>query len=211
VILFGIDVIPLGLVSVILVVMQGTVVGFWCFLCLVTAVVSLLLVAVAYDEVWSSIVYLRDVRRRTRSWRPVWDAFWGRSATAPRHDISGPTRLIGFWPRWAEIALGLWLAAGAFLLPGASNGARLPGLIVGAAVIACSAASLLPKCNKLHLANIVVALGLVGYLLVVSARPASPAVQNLVFTALVLVNFAIIPNERVPYRSASQMRRATIT
>src|SRR5688572_13398860 len=44
VILFGIDVIPLGLVSAVLVIMQGTVVGAWCFLCLVTAAISLLLI-----------------------------------------------------------------------------------------------------------------------------------------------------------------------
>jgi uncharacterized membrane protein len=54
VLLFGLDVIPLGIVSAVLVVMQGTVVGAWCFLCLVTAVISLLLVALAYDEVWST-------------------------------------------------------------------------------------------------------------------------------------------------------------
>src|SRR5688572_28614194 len=50
VILFGIDVIPLGVVSAILVVLQFTVVGHWCFLCLVTAAISLLLVYLAYDE-----------------------------------------------------------------------------------------------------------------------------------------------------------------
>lgn len=78
VLLFGLDVIPLGLVSVILVVLQGTVVGAWCFLCLVTAVISLVLVALAYDEVWSSILYLHRVWRRTRRTSAVWDAFCGR-------------------------------------------------------------------------------------------------------------------------------------
>ena len=78
VLLFGLDVIPLGLVSVVLVVMQGTVVGAWCFLCLVTAVISLLLVALAYDEVWSTLLYLRRVWRRTRKARVLWDVFWGR-------------------------------------------------------------------------------------------------------------------------------------
>jgi uncharacterized membrane protein len=80
VLLFGLDVIPLGLVSVILVVMQGTVVGAWCFLCLVTAVISLLLVALAYDEVWSTLLYLRRVWRRTRKARVLWDVFWGRAS-----------------------------------------------------------------------------------------------------------------------------------
>ena len=78
VVLFGLDVIPLGLVSAILVVLQGTVVGAWCFLCLVTAVISLALIALAYDEVWSSILYLRRVWQRTQRPRAVWDAFCGR-------------------------------------------------------------------------------------------------------------------------------------
>jgi uncharacterized membrane protein len=78
VVLFGIDVIPLGIVSVVLVVLQGTVVGDWCTLCLVTAAISLLLVYWAYDEVWSSLRWLRHVWRSTRSRRVLWDAFIGR-------------------------------------------------------------------------------------------------------------------------------------
>ncbi|MEX0704409.1 MAG: vitamin K epoxide reductase family protein [Planctomycetales bacterium] len=78
VVLFGIDVIPLGIVSAVLVALQGTVVGSWCFLCIVTAVISLVLVVMAYDEVWSCLLFLNRVRRKSRSWRVVWDTFWGR-------------------------------------------------------------------------------------------------------------------------------------
>jgi hypothetical protein len=81
VLLFGIDVIPLGLVSVVLVVLQGTAVGAWCTLCLITAAISLILVVLAYDEVWASLKYLARVWRKTGSKRIVWDVFWGR---APR-------------------------------------------------------------------------------------------------------------------------------
>jgi hypothetical protein len=77
VILFGIDVIPLGIVSAILVVLQGTVVGQWCFLCLITAAISLILVYLAYDEVYSSLLYLHRVRRRSGSWRHAWQTFCG--------------------------------------------------------------------------------------------------------------------------------------
>lgn len=80
VLLFGFDVIPLGIVSVVLVVLQGAVVGAWCFLCLVTALISLILVALAYDEVWSTLLYLRRVWRRTRKPRVIWDVFWGRAS-----------------------------------------------------------------------------------------------------------------------------------
>ena len=84
VVLFGIDVIPLGIVSAVLVVLQGTAVGYWCFLCLVTAAISLILVALAWDEVWASIAYLRRVAKRSTSSREVWDAFWGRPTEGAR-------------------------------------------------------------------------------------------------------------------------------
>jgi hypothetical protein len=71
-------VIPLGLVSAILVLCQAFVVGHWCFLCLVTAVISLALVYLSYDEVYSSLKYLYAVWKRTRSWQSVWNATWGR-------------------------------------------------------------------------------------------------------------------------------------
>jgi uncharacterized membrane protein len=79
VLLFGIDVIPLGIVSAVLVVLQGTAVGAWCTLCLLTAVISLVLVVLAYDEVWSTLIYLRKVWTQTRSKRVLWDVFWGRA------------------------------------------------------------------------------------------------------------------------------------
>jgi hypothetical protein len=87
VLLFGFDVIPLGIVSVVLVILQGTVVGSWCFLCLVTALISLVLVYYAYDEVWSCLLYLWRVWRQTRSSRVLWHTFWGR-ASAEAHEVA---------------------------------------------------------------------------------------------------------------------------
>lgn len=78
VVLFGLDVIPLGIVSAILVFTQGAVVGSWCTLCLVTAVISLVLVYFAYDEVWASLKYLWRVWKRTHDKKVVWDTFWGK-------------------------------------------------------------------------------------------------------------------------------------
>lgn len=78
VILFGIDVIPLGVVSAILVVAQAAVVGNWCFLCLVTAAISLVLVYMAADEVYASLKFLLRTWQRTRNLVVVWDAFVGR-------------------------------------------------------------------------------------------------------------------------------------
>ena len=76
-ILFGLDVIPLGGVSAILVLVQGLVLKQYCFLCLVTAVISLILVWWAYDEVWSSLKYLWRVWKQTRDPVILWLTFWG--------------------------------------------------------------------------------------------------------------------------------------
>jgi hypothetical protein len=65
-------------VSAILVVLQGTVVGSWCFLCLITAAISLILIIYAYDEVWSSLLYLWRVWKKSRDLTLVWRTFWGR-------------------------------------------------------------------------------------------------------------------------------------
>lgn len=77
VMLFGLDVIPLGIVSVILVFVQGLVIGQWCFLCLVTAAISLILIYMAYDEVWATLKYLWRVWQRTKDWRTLWNVLWG--------------------------------------------------------------------------------------------------------------------------------------
>ncbi|QDS92832.1 Vitamin K epoxide reductase family protein [Roseimaritima multifibrata] len=77
VILFGIDVIPLGIVSVILVLCQAFIVGDWCFLCLVTALISLILVYWAWDEVRASLMYLKLVWTQNHDRRLLWRAFWG--------------------------------------------------------------------------------------------------------------------------------------
>ena len=80
VLIFGIDVIPLGIVSIILVILQGTAVGSWCFLCLTSAMISLILIVLAYDEVWSSLLYLREIWKRTGDKQLLWNTFWGHAS-----------------------------------------------------------------------------------------------------------------------------------
>jgi uncharacterized membrane protein len=75
VILFGIAVGPLGLISVLLVILQPVVVGAWCTLCIVTAVISVVMISPAMDELLASLQYLQRVKRSGQS---VWKAFWGK-------------------------------------------------------------------------------------------------------------------------------------
>lgn len=75
VILFGIDIIPLGIVSIVLVIIQTFVLNAWCFLCIVTAIISLILIIMAYDEVWSSLLYIHYIRKKQKQY--FWKALWG--------------------------------------------------------------------------------------------------------------------------------------
>ncbi len=74
VVLFGLAVGPLGVVSVMLVVFQPVLYGAWCTLCLASAVISLVMIGPAMDELLASLQELRRVRRGGGS---VWRAFWG--------------------------------------------------------------------------------------------------------------------------------------
>jgi uncharacterized membrane protein len=79
VILFGIAVGPLGLVSVVLVILQPVLVGAWCSLCIVTAILSVVMIGPAIDELLASLQYLQRVKRAGHS---VWKAFWGNPSVS---------------------------------------------------------------------------------------------------------------------------------
>mgnify|MGYP000282923632 FL=1 len=73
VILFGILIIPLGAVSITLIILQPTVVGAWCFMCLLTAIAMLVMIPCAFDEVIASVMFLKQSKK---SGQPFWQAFW---------------------------------------------------------------------------------------------------------------------------------------
>lgn len=80
VLIFTIDVILLGIVSAILVSLQGLTVGAWCFLCLCSAVISVLLIFFAVDEVRACFLFLWRVWKRGKSFRILWNTFWGKAS-----------------------------------------------------------------------------------------------------------------------------------
>lgn len=75
VIVFGLAVGPLGAISVLLVILQPVMFDAWCTLCLVTAVLSVVMIGPAVDEMLASCQFLKRVKHRGGS---VWKAFWGK-------------------------------------------------------------------------------------------------------------------------------------
>ncbi|QKZ11318.1 vitamin K epoxide reductase family protein [Spirosoma sp. KUDC1026] len=74
VVLFGVAVGPLGVTSLFLVIAQPVLFDAWCSLCMASAVISIIMIGPAMDEVLASLQYLQRVKRSGMS---VWKAFWG--------------------------------------------------------------------------------------------------------------------------------------
>lgn len=73
VVLFGLAVGPLGVISLLLVVLQPLMFDAWCTLCLASAVASVLMIGPAMDEVLASLQVLKRAHLRGGS---AWQAFW---------------------------------------------------------------------------------------------------------------------------------------
>ncbi|MBX3301813.1 MAG: NAD-dependent epimerase/dehydratase family protein [Nitrospira sp.] len=124
VVLFGVFIIPPGVTSIVLVMLQPISIGDWCTLCLMASVVMLLMVAPALDEVIATGQFLLRVRRRGEN---MWRVFWHGESSA-MDEPETPTRSLlaemlhsveafsAPWNLWLSTAVGIWLMAAPTLL-----------------------------------------------------------------------------------------------
>ncbi len=83
VMLFGILAIPVSCISIVLIILQPTVVGAWCGLCLMTAVLMLMIIPLTVDEVCATLQFMRHSRKKGHS---LWKTFWGGTSIAEGTD-----------------------------------------------------------------------------------------------------------------------------
>ena len=140
---FAVLVVPLGVTSIVLVILQPLSVGAWCFLCLLAAVAMLAMVPATLDEVVAMAQFLARARREGK---PLWRTFWlggvvlgGRSdERLTPFDWSRPQAMFGGWltGNWRLVAaagLGGWLMFAPDFFGttgGASDSDRLAGALV---------------------------------------------------------------------------------
>lgn len=148
---FGVAVIPLGVVSIALVIMQPVAVGAWCFLCLFTAGAMLVMIPLALDEI---VAMIQFVRQRSRAGHSAWRVFWLGGDLPDNVPVHEPTRpadwrprymlwgFTGSWNLWLSAAVGVWLmfAPAAFGIgirePAADSDHLVGALIIVVAVVA---------------------------------------------------------------------------
>jgi hypothetical protein len=167
--LFGILVVPLGVVSIALVIMQPVAVGTWCTVCLATAVAMLVMIPLTLDEV---VAMLQFLVRRVREGAGFWQVFFfgdtveGGAADDRSPDWAAPLRqsapasVRGVTPPWTlvlQAALGVWLMASPYVVGEPLTPAADSSVLTGALVTTTAGIALAEVTRAARLLTIPVA------------------------------------------------------
>lgn len=161
---FGIVVVPLGIVSIALVILQPLAVGAWCSMCLFTAAAMLLMIPLSLDEI---VAMVQLVVREKRQGRSAWRTFWlgahlpdAARAWEPTHPATWRFRgmlwgVTNTWTLWLAAAAGVWLmcAPSAFAV-GIQRAAADSDHLAGALVIVVSVIALAEVARPVRFLNV---------------------------------------------------------
>ncbi len=173
VLMFGVLVVPLGITSIALVVMQPVLVGTWCTLCLLTALLMLVMIPLALDEIWAMVQFMMQARR---DGKPMWRTFWvggtleggSKDERSPQFDKPRPSMVPSMvwgvsipWPLLISTLIGFWLMAAPPVL-GASGAIANSDFLVGPVVAVTAVVAMAEVARSLRFLNIVLGLWLVA-------------------------------------------------
>jgi uncharacterized membrane protein len=160
--LFFILVVPAGVVSIILIMLQPVVVGAWCTLCLITALLTLISIPPAVDEIFASSQFLIQCHREKKS---LWDTFWkGNHVPAElmkEREISHKP-LSGVDLRWnlgASALLGIWIVLTPVFFEMSKNSAN-SNYILGALITTFAVLASAEPIRAVRFLNILFAAGI---------------------------------------------------
>ena len=172
VLLFGIVVVPLGVVSIYFIIIQPIVIGTYCTLCLMAALAMLIMIPLSLDEL---VAMGQFVVLNTRRGRPFWRAFFrgdglpgGSKDQRPGFD-AGPAKAFASAARGVNLPWTLLLSAlaGAWLMFSRLIFAVRPPLagsdhLIGALVITIAVISMAEVARPLRFINVLLG----GWLLI---------------------------------------------
>jgi hypothetical protein len=209
-VMFAILVIPLGVTSIILVIMQPVVVGAWCGLCLISAAALLMSVPLAVHEAIAVGQFLVAAKAQGKN---LWQIFWlggsivGAGAKDPdRFNYSFLQRWIASvqgvtvpWPIVTQLAIGVWLMARPDILPFAGTTADCDHLL-GAIVVTIATVATAEVTRIARFINV-----LLGLLLIIAALLFAgnlPIVFGSELISGIVLIFVSLPRGRIVERYA---------
>ncbi|MDZ4865096.1 MAG: vitamin K epoxide reductase family protein [Gemmatimonadota bacterium] len=158
---FGILVVPLGIVSITLIILQPLAVGAWCTPCLIAAAAMVVMIALTLDEVVAMCQFLAQA---VREGQPFWRTFWlggtlrDLPAVSPVHpDVVRPMAM-GWgvalpWNLLASVGLGGWLMFAPATL-GSTGGAAHSDHLIGALIVTFGVMALADVGRALRFVNV---------------------------------------------------------
>ena len=212
VIIFGILIIPLGVVSITLVILQPVAVGSWCTLCLFSATVSLIMIPFTLDEVLATVQMIRfEMKRGKKFWKLFWfggTMIGGEDEKTPQQQIllisTGKSIVNDFfikpWNLWLSAATGLWLMAAPQIL-GYSGSLSHSHIITGALVSTFSVISMSEVARPLRFINILFAIWIIVSYWLFNNENTSVLIHSIV-SGLILIPFAF-PKGKVESKRGS--------
>lgn len=207
VIIFAILIIPLGVVSITLIVLQPLSVGAWCSLCLTSAMISVLMIPFTIDEALATIqLMIREKKRGNSLWTVLW--FGGTMEGAPQKEREYPEFLLH--ETWRSVsddlatrpvnlylatAIGAWVMLAPAVLgydgPLADNAHFTGALIITFAIISMSEVA-----RSLRFINILFGVWLIASAWIIDSGIGA-ALWNNILCALALIALAF-PKGKIP-------------
>ena len=172
VVLFGIAVVPLGVVSIYFIIIQPIVIGTYCTLCLITAAGMLLMIPLSLDELVAMGQFLR---LNTRRGRPFWRSFFKGDALPgssrdPRPGFDAPLKEAWLsavrgvnvpWTLLVSAVLGVWLMFSRMVFDTGGTFADSDHL-VGALVVTVAVIAMAEVARPLRFINILFGIWLIA-------------------------------------------------
>ena len=172
VVLFGIMIVPLGVVSITFIVIQPIVLGTWCTLCLIAAAAMVVQIPYSVDELIATGQFLR---RRKRAGRPILRVFlfgdtdegddrsgedsFAQPASAIIRDMLGGGVSVP-WTLAASVLIGGWLMLTRLTL-GTTGVMADADHLIGALVVTTSVAAMAEAARPLRFVNVLFGMALV--------------------------------------------------
>ena len=169
--LFGIAVVPLGIISTVLIILQPLAVGAWCTFCLISGALMLIMVALSLDEIVAMVQFLIQSKRVGRS---AWRTFWlgGNVPPGLKEDVLLTRRKGGGWRQmiWGSSVpwnlllaafVGVWLMAAPAVLDSMGLAAHSDHLL-GALVVVVAAVAMAEVGRVTRFLNILLALAIIA-------------------------------------------------
>lgn len=192
---FGILVVPLGVVSITLIILQPLVVGAWCTPCLIAAAAMLVMIPLTLDEVVAMVQFLLKSRQEGQ---PFWQTFWLGGTPKDTHEAAGNvhpdavTPMAMFWGvslPWNLLvgaALGLWLMFAPSLWRSTAKAAHSDHLI-GALILTVAIIALAEVGRVARFMNVLFGAWVIAAPWILSGATASSRWNDMIVGTLVLL------------------------